>query len=127
MKPAPLDPREMWHKDPRLGVVFGLGVGSCVGLISGLTATLSDDPVSEIKVGLVVGLTAALAFGITVSKTWPIRLACLQLWASGQLPLIRLMPFLEDARNRGVLRTLGPVYQFRHATLQDHLSSTSKN
>jgi hypothetical protein len=32
------------------------------------------------------------------------------------------MPFLEDARERGVLRTVGGVYQFRHAMLQDQLA-----
>lgn len=35
---------------------------------------------------------------------------------------VRLMGFLEDARERGVLRTVGPVYQFRHAKLQDRLA-----
>ena len=33
------------------------------------------------------------------------------------------MRFLEDARSRGVLRTVGPVYQFRHARLQDRLAA----
>jgi hypothetical protein len=33
-----------------------------------------------------------------------------------------LMHFLEDARARHVLRTVGPVYQFRHARLQDRLA-----
>ena len=32
------------------------------------------------------------------------------------------MRFLEDARSRSVLRTVGPVYQFRHARLQDRLA-----
>ena len=32
------------------------------------------------------------------------------------------MRFLEDARKRDVLRTVGPVYQFRHARLQDRLA-----
>ena len=32
------------------------------------------------------------------------------------------MRFLEDARSRSVLRTVGPVYQFRHALLQDRLA-----
>ena len=32
------------------------------------------------------------------------------------------MRFLEDAYARGVLRTVGPVYQFRHASLQDLLA-----
>ena len=32
------------------------------------------------------------------------------------------MRFLEDARQRNVLRIIGPVYQFRHARLQDRLA-----
>jgi hypothetical protein len=35
------------------------------------------------------------------------------------------MRFLEDARERGVLRTVGPVYQFRHARLQDLLAASA--
>jgi hypothetical protein len=34
-----------------------------------------------------------------------------------------LMPFLADAYLRGVLRAVGPAYQFRHALLQDHLAA----
>ena len=30
--------------------------------------------------------------------------------------------FLEDARSRGILRSVGTVYQFRHARLQDQLA-----
>jgi hypothetical protein len=33
------------------------------------------------------------------------------------------MRFLEDARQRNVLRIIGPAYQFRHARLQDRLAS----
>lgn len=36
-----------------------------------------------------------------------------------------LMPFLEDAHKLGVLRQQGAVYQFRHATLQAHLSTSA--
>ncbi|MFC5103265.1 hypothetical protein [Kibdelosporangium philippinense] len=39
----------------------------------------------------------------------------------GHLPW-RLIPFLEDAHQRGVLRQNGGVYQFRHARLRDHLA-----
>jgi len=38
-----------------------------------------------------------------------------------KIPL-RLIAFLEDARSRHLLRTVGPVYQFRHAKLQDRLA-----
>jgi ABC-type dipeptide/oligopeptide/nickel transport system ATPase component len=33
------------------------------------------------------------------------------------------MRFLEDARQRNVLRVIGPAYQFRNARLQDRLAS----
>jgi hypothetical protein len=36
------------------------------------------------------------------------------------------MRFLEDARKRDVLRTVGPVYQFRHARLQDRLAGHAR-
>ena len=44
------------------------------------------------------------------------------------LPLTDRLPwqtarFLADAQNRGVLRQIGPLYQFRHARLQDLLST----
>jgi hypothetical protein len=41
---------------------------------------------------------------------------------AGALPR-RLMPFLDDAHRLGLLRIVGPIYQFRHAELQDHLAA----
>ncbi len=38
---------------------------------------------------------------------------------------LHLMAFPEDAHERNVLRTVGPVYQFRHARLQDRLAGAS--
>jgi hypothetical protein len=32
------------------------------------------------------------------------------------------MSLLEDAYRLGLLHTIGPAYQFRHAELQDHLA-----
>jgi hypothetical protein len=32
------------------------------------------------------------------------------------------MPFLDHAHRLGLLRAVGPVYQFRHAALHDHLA-----
>jgi hypothetical protein len=65
-------------------------------------------------------LTTGLVFGYP--EIWPTTLAWLQLRRSGHVPAVSLMPFLEDAWSRGVLRTVGGVYQFRHATLQDQLA-----
>lgn len=33
------------------------------------------------------------------------------------------MPFLDDMHRLGLLRAVGPLYQFRHAEIQDHLAA----
>lgn len=58
-----------------------------------------------------------------VGLAWTAVLAFTQLRNTIHSP-IRFMRFLEDAREREVLRTAGPVYQFRHARLQDLLAET---
>ena len=59
--------------------------------------------------------------GLLSADTWPTCLTFAQLAMRWHTP-VRLMRFLEDARERDVLRTVGPVYQFRHARLQDRLA-----
>jgi hypothetical protein len=71
-------------------------------------------------VGLFVAVAVIPACVLAATCTWPASLTFLQLRFSQHTPL-RLMRFFEDARERGVLRTVGPVYQFRHAHLQDRL------
>jgi hypothetical protein len=39
----------------------------------------------------------------------------------------RLMPFLDDMHRLGLLRAVGPIYQFRHAELQDHLAAAYRS
>lgn len=48
--------------------------------------------------------------------------ARLGLFMRKRLPL-RTMAFLTEAHRLGILRRVGPVYQFRHALLQDHLAA----
>jgi hypothetical protein len=72
--------------------------------------------------GLTGGLVAGLTSGLVYPQSWSSSLAFVQLAASDRTP-VRLMRFLEDARSRSVLRTVGPVYQFRHARLQDRLAA----
>jgi hypothetical protein len=64
---------------------------------------------------------AGLVLGLIYPETWVTSLASLQLAVHRRTP-IHLMRFLDDARERNVLRTVGPVYQFRHARLQDRLA-----
>lgn len=136
---SPQEPLENWRNDRVFGLVtglaFGLAFGLVVGLAFGLAFGFSSDAeglglglvimwglVVGLLVGIVVGIVVGLVYGITSSETWSTTLAWLQLKRSRRVPAVGLMPFLEDARNRGVLRTVGGVYQFRHATLQDQLA-----
>jgi hypothetical protein len=88
-----------------VGIGFGIGSGIRFGVVNGF------------GIGLVVGV----GIGLSVSQTWASSLASAQLARRWRTP-VRLMRFLDDARERGVLRTVGPAYQFRHARLQDRLA-----
>lgn len=73
-------------------------------------------------VGLVVRFLDRARFGLTASA-WCWFLITRSWFAlRGQLPW-RLMRFLNNAHQRGVLRQTGAVYQFRHARLQDRLAA----
>jgi hypothetical protein len=95
---------------------FALGLAGGRGLAGGLVA------------GLVLGLMAGLSFGLSAGfkeAAWG-WFAVARCWLAlrGRLPW-RLMGFLADAHQRGVLRQAGAVYQFRHAELQRHLAGRS--
>lgn len=52
------------------------------------------------------------------------RMTSMWLASRRRLPW-RLMAFLEDCHELGILRQVGTIYQFRHANLQDHLVSAA--
>ncbi|WP_405563624.1 NACHT domain-containing protein [Streptomyces phaeochromogenes] len=65
------------------------------------------------------GLMLAMA-----AHAWPYYTAARLLLATrGRLPW-KLQHFLDDAHRLGILRQVGPLYQFRHARLQEHLART---
>ena len=108
----PLGPREIWRNDRAAGLLMGL-VGCLVfGLVFGLAGGL---------IRLVSGLVGGIMAGLVSPRAFT-TLAWRQLKLAGHVPAVGLMAFLEDARGRDVLRTVGAVYQFRHATLQDRLA-----
>lgn len=78
------------------------------------------DPAPHAAVAVFLGL--GLVSGLIYPETWATSLACTHLAIRRRTP-IQLMRFLDDARERDVLRTVGPVYQFRHARLQDLLAA----
>lgn len=108
-----------------VGSAAGLAIGLLAGLMAGLVIALTIGGAIGITAGLTLGLTAGPVFGalagIMYSRMWSASLSFVQLAVRLRTP-IRLMRFLEDARDRNVLRTIGPVYQFRHARLQDRLA-----
>lgn len=123
-KPSPSGPHETWRNDRTFRIRVGLGFGLWVGLGVGLGWALGFGVVFGVVLmsGLAFGFSVALTYGITSSMTWSTTLAWHQLQRTHGVPAVALMPFLEDARRRGVLRTVGATYQFRHATLQDLLA-----
>jgi hypothetical protein len=128
VKANPLTPRASWRSSFIVAVVFAPVLAILGGfLVGGLVPAFADNPfelwVLEgwAFVGLFVAVAAIPACALAATPTWPASLTFLQLRFSQHTPL-HLMRFFEDARERGVLRTVGPVYQFRHARLQDRLA-----
>lgn len=109
-------PRSTLRNDRALSLSSAFIVGVTYGLIFG------------VAVGLAIGIANLLAGGLAGKEThaWAIYvMASLQVAARRQLP-VRLMGFLDDAHRVGLLRTVGPRYQFRHAELQNYLADASR-
>ncbi|MFD8594294.1 helix-turn-helix domain-containing protein [Kitasatospora sp. NPDC059646] len=125
-----VSPADLLHIDRRnvayhlltWALVLGIGVGLLNGIVYG--------PLRGFEVGLVFGLEAAfgagLAYGVSLTA-WGQWVALARIWLplTGQLPWA-LIAFLDDAHQRGVLRQVGAVYQFRHAWIQSHLSRSHR-
>jgi hypothetical protein len=121
-----LSPRISWRSDRARARAAAVPGSLAFGIIAGiLAATPAGFGPAGAVAGLAAGLAVAagswLAAALVLPLSWPASLAFAQLAASGPTPA-RLMRFLEDARDRNVLRAIGPVYQFRHARLQDRLA-----
>jgi RecA/RadA recombinase len=130
--PAPMGqartPVATWQADRFLQVFRILAIAFLFGPFFGLTARYA----SGLLFALTAGCTAGLAVGIggfltgltvTGHHSWLLsQIATLRLARKGRLPR-NLMPFLDDAHRLGLLRAVGPIYQFRHAELHDHLAA----
>ncbi|QGK70310.1 hypothetical protein GIY23_12950 [Allosaccharopolyspora coralli] len=118
-------PRDTRQQDRAAGLAIALTTWLALVLALGLGDGLASDAVPVLVYLLNAGFafTAAIAFTVwfTVTQTWPMLVSQIILALRRRTPW-RLMRFLEDARTRHVLRTVGPVYQFRHAKLQDRLA-----
>ncbi|MFE6281112.1 NACHT domain-containing protein [Streptomyces sp. NPDC057877] len=73
-------------------------------------------------VGLLLGVGPTGLVLALAARAWPYYTAARLLLATRGLLPWRLQAFLDDAHRLGVLRQVGPVYQFRHARLQERLA-----
>jgi hypothetical protein len=102
-------------------VVFPLAIGLAGGLSLGMLDGLDVGLVSGLAAWLIV-MPIALVFPfVMITNAWLATISQIYLRIKHHLPL-RLGHFLEDVHTRHLLRTVGPIYQFRHATLQDRLA-----
>lgn len=103
-------------------------VGGPLGVFAfGLTGAFPGVPAFGIGGGLAVGLTVGLAYGFAAGfreTAWAQYAAAAVCLARLNRVPWNLMAFLQDAHeDRGVLRQVGTVYQFRHVDLQRFLAS----
>ncbi len=123
------DPAQTWRYDLIAELVIMLVVTVILVMVLGLAAGAPDGPALGAAVGIEVGLPIALV-ALPIIAVTSISAAGTTAFAAAQLALrqgipLRLIAFLEDARRRQILRTVGPLYQFRHAKLQDRLASVT--
>ncbi|MFJ7298213.1 NACHT domain-containing protein [Streptomyces collinus] len=122
---GPLTPLDHFQADRRLEVlrtwVFALAYGPALAVGFSL--------LRGVAVGLAAGIIGGLSIAFTTGTlqgrhhAWlAFSAATYRLSRQGHLPR-PLMPFLDDAHRLGLLRAVGPVYQFRHQALRHYLRS----
>ncbi|MFI1509740.1 hypothetical protein [Streptomyces sp. NPDC020597] len=125
-RPSVLDtrsvgPRDVWRHHLGLRLLLGLLTGPALALYIGPIVGWAQYPLLGVMFGVTAlvwtGASAGLAGNLAVATA----LTAVQLHYEEGTP-VRLMLFLEDARRRNLLRVAGPVYQFRHARLQERLA-----
>lgn len=115
-----LSPATSFRHDQLYGMAVGLEFGLVNALVSGLVALPFGLATALTTVSVVVFVSM-----LAMSRILTVTFAVFQVHFKWRTP-VRLMKFLEDACARGVLRTVGPVYQFRHARLQDRLAAPAR-
>jgi hypothetical protein len=134
-----VSPAAVLARDRRAALLLTLITGAAAAVLTGVAVASWDasyqSPDTGHLIALEDGLSMAAGTGVTVTVglafaglglAWPQWLIA-RSWLAlrGHLPF-RLMAFLDDAHERGVLRQAGPFYQFRHIELQHHLGARSR-
>jgi hypothetical protein len=131
--PSTITPRSVLRNDRRatIATIGSVVFASCVstGLAARLVhqhaASAATTQLAVGAVGLLIGTVTGLVVAVFANprSSWLSYVAArCYLAVRGHLPW-RLMRFLANAHERGVLRQAGAVYQFRHVRLQDYLAT----
>ena len=124
---AAVSPASVLHDDAMSAVVqasmgfIGMGIGAGIAVF----VTIGFGVTTGVAIGIAYGITLGIGYrtaGLTTPAFPTFLIARMWLAVRRELPW-SLMPFLEDAHRRGVLRQQGTVFQFRHSTLQEHLAT----
>lgn len=119
-------PVTTWRADRTLNLLRAAVGGLPFAIVFAILCSVGGRSGFVIVMGAVTGVVIGVWFGFGVGNhhAWLGYLFATFSLAQHKCLPRRLMAFLEDAYRLGLLRTVGPVYQFRHAELQDHLAST---
>ncbi|NYH77130.1 hypothetical protein FHR84_000444 [Actinopolyspora biskrensis] len=114
-------PSILWRQDRNsiitLAILIGPGTGIATGTITTLTFGFAIGIIFGISYGLFSILITLLSSPFVIVKLSYIRLS-----NKNSIPR-NMIRFLEDARARRLIRTVGPLYQFSHTALQERLAS----
>ena len=103
-----------------------LAVGGAFGIIAGVWLGVWLGVAAGVIAGFWLGVALGLWLG-TSRTAWPSYLLTVGWLAFTRRLPWPLMGFLADAHQRGVLRQVGAVYQFRHIDLQHRLANRDAN
>lgn len=120
------DPATLHALDRRALLAIGLTSGFAAGIVDWIVLSLTYGGwlgfAAWVAAWVAVWVAAWAAFGLKETAWGHFAMARTYLAVRHHAPW-DLMAFLQDAHEqRGVLRQVGPVYQFRHIDLQHHLA-----
>ena len=119
-------PRTVLARDRRAALLVMLAVGGAFGIIAGVWLGVWLGVAAGVIAGFWLGVALGLWLG-TSRTAWPSYLLTVGWLAFTRRLPWPLMGFLADAHQRGVLRQVGAVYQFRHIDLQHRLANRDAN
>jgi hypothetical protein len=118
----PVGPVDVWRHHTRFWLPLAVVTGVALALFVGTVMTWAMGFRIGLGWGVTVGIWPLLANGIISNLATATIITTVQLSAREGIP-VRLLSFLEDARQRNLLRAVGPIYQFRHARFQERLAT----